>query len=83
MNKLKLMIFPFLFIFTGCIYQTPLRENEVIVGGRQIPFKIDKFKFEGHDYLMLNDDSSLGRSGIEHDPNCPCFKNKTSAEIDL
>lgn len=41
---------------------------------------VRKFTYEGHKYIrfQLNDGS---RSGMVHDPNCPCFKGSSLVPV--
>lgn len=44
-----------------------------------IATKQTKFQYEGHVYIVFDFDSKhpySTRSGVVHDPNCPCYNNK-------
>lgn len=56
------------------IEKTPKSESEI-----SIVTNTKKFQYEGHVYIVFDFESKhlySTRSGVIHDPNCPCYNNK-------
>ena len=54
------------------IVKTP--KSEISIATKQT-----KFQYEGHAYIVFDFESKhpySTRSGVVHDPNCPCYNNK-------